>query len=101
MKTYPLENLDREYFTAEELDEIEAEVASEVLEINLQLLRESLGMTQSELAGRADMSQGQISRIEARKDHLTSTLRRYIEAMGGEMEISAIFNGKKITLKGV
>jgi len=30
-----------------------------------------------------------------------SVLRRYIEALGGKLEVSAVFKGKRVRLKGV
>lgn len=37
------------------------------------------------------MSQPEVSKLEKRSDALISTVRRYIEAMGGELEIIARF----------
>jgi len=37
------------------------------------------------------MDQGNISRLEKRTDMYLSTLRRYVEAMGGVLEIRAVF----------
>jgi hypothetical protein len=31
-------------------------------------------------------------------DHLTSTLRRYVEALGGELEITAVIGGRRIEI---
>jgi hypothetical protein len=44
------------------------------------------------------MTQSELSRLESRDDHLTSTLRRYVEALGGTLEISAVFGGRRIKL---
>lgn len=38
-----------------------------------------------------DVGQDTISRIERRSDMLFSTLRRYVEAMGGKLELVAEF----------
>ncbi len=37
------------------------------------------------------LTQSEVSRIEGRADALVSTLRRYIEAIGGKLEIVAAF----------
>jgi hypothetical protein len=44
------------------------------------------------------MTQSELSRLEGRSDHLTSTLRRYVEALGGTLEISAVFGKRRIKL---
>jgi hypothetical protein len=69
--------------------------------MTLQALRESVGRTQGELARLVSMTQPQLSRVEARQDHLTSTLRRYIQALGGDMEIVARVGGARVILKDV
>jgi DNA-binding XRE family transcriptional regulator len=54
-------------------------------------VRRARGMTQATLAETMGVSQGQIAKIESQSDLYLSTLRRFIEAMGGEMEIVARF----------
>jgi DNA-binding XRE family transcriptional regulator len=80
---------------------IRREVAEEVLAMNLRALRESAGKTQEDVAGLAEMTQSQLSRLERRDDHLLSTLRRYVGALGGEIEVVAVVNGRRIKLEGV
>jgi transcriptional regulator with XRE-family HTH domain len=76
-------------------------VEAQLLEMNLKALRESLGKTQEELAKLAEVAQSELSRTERREDHLVSTLRRYVEALGGELEIVASFGDKRVRLQGV
>jgi hypothetical protein len=47
--------------------------------------------TQLELASSLGVGQDTVSRIEQRSDILLSTLRRYVEAMGGELILVARF----------
>ena len=54
-------------------------------------LREAFAHTQVELADSLGIGQDMVSRIERRSDMLLSTLRRYIEAMGGRLELVARF----------
>jgi transcriptional regulator with XRE-family HTH domain len=54
-------------------------------------LRQAFDHTQQELAGSLGVSQDAISRIESRSDMLLSTLRRYVEAMGGRLDLVARF----------
>lgn len=88
-------------FSSEKMAEIRRQADADVLEMNLRALRETIGLTQEELAARAEMSQSQLSRFEKRDDHLLSTLRRYVHALGGEIEVTAVLDGKRIALRGV
>ncbi|HZF07233.1 MAG TPA: helix-turn-helix transcriptional regulator [Thermoanaerobaculia bacterium] len=77
-------------------------VEQQIVELNLQALRQQLGVTQTELAEAAGFTQGEISRIEQREDHMVSTLRRLVRSLGGELEIHARFSdGRDIRLIGV
>jgi transcriptional regulator with XRE-family HTH domain len=85
-------------FSPEELRRIDREVEAELLEMDLRALREAVGLTQEELAKRVDVTQSQLSKLERRADHRITTLRRYVEALGGTLEICAIVDGKRIKL---
>ena len=54
-------------------------------------LRQAVERTQVELATSLGVGQDTISRMERRSDMLLSTLRRYVEAMGGKLELVAEF----------
>lgn len=54
-------------------------------------LRRAVEQTQEELAAKLGVGQDTVSRIERRSDVLLSTLRRYVEAMGGELQLVARF----------
>ena len=60
-------------------------------EMPLAKLREAQHMTQESLADALSVGQAAVSRIEHRTDAYVSTLRRYIEAMGGALVILARF----------
>lgn len=66
--------------------------------VSLREVRKDLGLTQVELATMAGMSQGDLSRLERRTDHLISTLQRYVAAMGGHLEVAAIFGSRRYPL---
>ena len=55
---------------------------------SLQELRKSLGITQNDLAEAQGISQVNISNLEKRSDMHISTLRKYVEALGCELEIN-------------
>jgi len=65
------------------------EMANEILlEVKLQSLREELEFTQSELAKTMGISQPSVVAIEQRgNDVKLSTIKRYVEAMGGRMSL--------------
>ena len=54
-------------------------------------LRQAMQKTQVDLAAALHVGQDSISRLEKRSDMLLSTLRGYIEAIGGKLEIVARF----------
>jgi transcriptional regulator with XRE-family HTH domain len=54
-------------------------------------LRQAVKRTQEELASYLGVGQDTISRLEQRSDMLISTLKRYVEAMGGQLELVARF----------
>lgn len=68
--------------------------------VSLRTLREALGKTQSELAEKLDMTQSEVSRLEARDDVLLSTLARYAAALGGTLETTVVLpkTGHRIRL---
>jgi transcriptional regulator with XRE-family HTH domain len=54
-------------------------------------LRQGIKRTQKELASSLGVGQDTISRLEQRSDMLISTLKRYVEAMGGRLDLIARF----------
>ena len=54
-------------------------------------LRQAVQQTQEELASVLGVGQDTISRLEQRSDMLLSTLKRYVEAMGGTLDLVARF----------
>ena len=60
-------------------------------EMPLQALRQARQYSQETLAETLATSQSSISKLERRVDVYVSTLRRYVESMGGELEIVAKF----------
>lgn len=71
------------------------------LEVSLRELRKLAGVTQVEASDKLGMDQGAISRFERQEDMRVSTLRRYIEALGGELEVTAVLGNKRMRLRGV
>jgi DNA-binding XRE family transcriptional regulator len=64
--------------------------AKEVLaEMLLAEIRKHVGLTQEELAANLGIRQPSLSKLEGQDDMQISTLRRLIEALGGQLEIIA------------
>ena len=57
----------------------------------LREIRNSLGLTQKDLAEIMEVNQPAIAKLENRRDMRISNLRRYIEALGGSLGIVAKF----------
>jgi transcriptional regulator with XRE-family HTH domain len=64
-------------------------------EMTLRDLREAHELTQERMAATLRISQDGVSRIEKRSDFLLSTLRSYVEAMGGKLRLIAEFPDRK------
>lgn len=58
-------------------------------------LRHAVEQTQQDMAATLGVGQDTISRLEKRSDMLLSTLRRYVEAMGGTLELVAQFPNRQ------
>jgi DNA-binding XRE family transcriptional regulator len=67
-------------------------------EMPLQDLRQARQMSQENMAKILSTRQANISRIERRTDMYISTLRSYIEAMGGHLDIIACFPEGKVQI---
>lgn len=59
----------------------------------LKQLRRARRMTQSQVAAQMRVSQAQVSRVEGQADLYLSTLRSYVQAMGGELQLRVSFAG--------
>ena len=64
-------------------------------EMTLRDLRKAHELTQTRMAEALHISQDGVSPIEKRRDFLLSTLRSYVEAMGGQLRPIAAFPDRK------
>lgn len=69
----------------------EAMAAKRMAEMPLQELRQALDLTQQQVAETLKIEQAAVSKMENQTDMYLSTLRRFIAAMGGQLEIVARF----------
>jgi len=72
-------------------ERLAAKRAETLEEIRLYELRHTEAVSQVELAGRLDVTQGAISKLEHSDDVRVSTLRQYLEALGARLELVAVF----------
>ncbi|WEH15700.1 helix-turn-helix transcriptional regulator [Streptomyces sp. VNUA24] len=92
-----------EVYDTEDLDEIMAGARRMVAEARahrLAEMRRELGLTQREVADRMHVRQERVSAIERGKTESAEvgTVAAYVEALGGELEIVANFNGTRVVV---
>jgi len=85
--------------SAERRARIETRKAELHSEMDLAGIRRALALTQSTLAETLGVGQAEVSKIEKRADMLVSTLRKFVNAMGGELEVRAVFPGRIVTIQ--
>lgn len=66
--------------------------------LELAALREARGATQQQVAQVLDVTQANISRIEHEEDLYLSTLSGYVAALGGRLELRAVFPDQTVEL---
>lgn len=74
-------------------------LTAEIAKLPLAEVRKARAMTQVRLAELLQVNQAAISKLEQRSDMYLSTLRSYIEAMGGSLEVRAVFPEGEISLE--
>ena len=71
--------------------------------LTMRTIGEAAGKTQVDVAETSRMDQAIVSRLEGREDFddcQVSTLKRYVAALGRQLELVAAFGDKKIILAG-
>lgn len=76
----------------------DAEATQSTYEQTLAELRRAKAFTQAQLADELNIPQSQISRIEHQAELYVSTLARYLEAMGGHLELIGAFDKQRVRL---
>ncbi|CAN5182388.1 XRE family transcriptional regulator [soil metagenome] len=82
----------------ERLARIDKRVAKTLRRMALKELRQAREQTQAEIGESLHIKQAGISRIERQTDIYISTLRRYVEALGGELQVVAKFSDTRIEI---
>jgi predicted transcriptional regulator len=76
-------------------DEATAEMLAK---LTLEELRQARSHTQQELARALHVGQPAVAKMERRADMYVSNLRRYVEALGGTLEITARFPNGAVSI---
>lgn len=100
--TYTLEDLDRDFnITKEELDQHVAAIRKDMQLYELREARKARGLTQEQIAEQMGVNQKRVSAIErGGSDHaMVETLRKYMEALGGKLEVvGTLPDGERVLL---
>lgn len=72
-----------------------------LVQLQLTELRQARSKTQVEVAQAMDTQQAAVSKLERREDMYLSTLREYVEALGGELKLVASFPDAEIPIQPV
>ena len=67
--------------------------------MDLAELRSAMKLSQQEIASSLKIGQASVAKLEKRADMYVSTLRRFIEAIGGELDIIARFPDHSVCIK--
>jgi DNA-directed RNA polymerase specialized sigma subunit len=68
-------------------------------ELRLEELRTRRQVTQQQIADILGVSQARVSKLEHQGDARLSSLQAYIEALGGRLEVTAVFEEERIRLQ--
>jgi hypothetical protein len=85
-------------FPRERRARVAARVAELKSEMALAELRQARERSQEQLARTLKVKQPAVAKLEKRADMYVSNLRRYIEALGGSLEITATFPEGRVTI---
>lgn len=77
---------------------IAGRVRESLASMPLEEVRKARQMTQAKLADALGVNQGEVSKIEHRTDIYLSTLADYVEALGGKLEIRAVFPDREMRI---
>lgn len=81
----------RDKMSPESRARVKRRVEKNLAEMRLSELRDSLEIKQEIVGDALGIKQAAVSRLERRQDMLVSTLRDYVTALGGELEIVVHF----------
>ena len=74
------------------------------IRLTLRALREAIGKTQADVSDDSGIDQGDVSRLEKRshfQDCQVETLERILSALGGRLDLVAVFGERRISIAGI
>ena len=99
MKTIPFDEMCRKAMSPRRMARIDARAERDYRKMVLRDLRKTLGITQKQLAAALGLAQSGLSELEHREDYQLATLRRVVQALGGELDVIARFPDRIVALK--
>jgi transcriptional regulator with XRE-family HTH domain len=98
-----MDDLDRliKNLPADEQQAIAKRAEQLIIAHNLRELRALAGKTQEDVSAVTGFKQNNVSRLEKRADMKLSTLKEYVESLGGTLKIVADLAGKKVDLSSI
>lgn len=88
----------REEMPAESRSRMDERLKETLATMPLDKMRKARSLTQTAVAERLHVDQGSVSKLENRTDMYLSTLREYVEALGGTLELRADFPDGSINI---
>jgi len=88
-------------FTPARRARVAAKAAAQREAMTLEELRKARSLSQEEVAAVLSVNQPAVAKLEKRGDMHVSNLRRYIEALGGTLEITAHFADTTVVINNV
>ncbi len=96
----PFSNLTKK-MSPEAQERVRSKATAMKAEMPLHALRSALALSQEQIAQALDVDQPAVSRIERRADMMLTTLARFIDAMGGTLEVRAAFPEGSVRISGL
>ncbi len=91
-------NILREKMSPERRAKNEARAREMLAEIALQELRQSLNLTQEQVAEIMQLNQAAVSKMERQSDMYISTLQKLVAALGGKLKLVASFPDREVVI---
>lgn len=89
----------RDRMSPEARARVESRVKKTLESMPLAEIRKAVGLTQEQLADELEIGQSSVSKLEHATDMYISTLRRFVQALGGELVIRASFpDGRELVI---
>lgn len=89
----------RDRMSPEARARVESRVTKTLESMPLAEIRKAVGLTQEQLADELEIGQSSVSKLEHATDMYISTLRRFVQALGGELVIRASFpDGRELVI---